>query len=275
MARTTTSRITDDFGSAASAVAWPAIFGGAFAAVATTLVLVVLGTGLGLASVSPFTENPSLTSLTIITVSWMIIVQWLSSAIGGYLAGRLRTKSTVVHTDEVFFRDTAHGFLTWVIATLFVALFMASTLTLAAGGTLAAQDDQEQSIAAANSHNQYTLDSLFRSDRQKSPNAGEVRIETARILNNGLMGDQFPDNDRAYLTYIVSREAGVGPTEASARVNRVISEAQTTRANELRAAEQARKVSSSLSVFTALSMVIGAFIASVAAAYGGRLRDSY
>ena len=48
----------------------------------------------------------------------MVAVQVISCALGGYLAGRLRTKWLNVHDHEVFFRDTAHGLLVWAVSAL-------------------------------------------------------------------------------------------------------------------------------------------------------------
>jgi len=106
--------------SSVSAVSWPAIFGGAFVAAAASLVLVALGSGLGLASVSPWRDaGASATTVAWMTAAWLIVVQWFSSGLGGYVAGRLRTKWANTHTHEVFFRDTAHGFLAWAFAMQF------------------------------------------------------------------------------------------------------------------------------------------------------------
>ena len=93
-----------------SGVAWPAIIGGVFAAVALTLILLALGSGFGLASVSPwFGFGASATTFTVMTAVWLIVTQWLASGLGGYLTGRLRTKWVGLHTHEVLFRDTANG----------------------------------------------------------------------------------------------------------------------------------------------------------------------
>jgi hypothetical protein len=112
-----------------SAASWPAIFAGAFAAIATSLVLFALGTGFGLASISPWPHSgASATTFTVMTAIWLIVVQWLSAALGGYITGRLRTKWVGTHTDEVFFRDTAHGFVTWALATVAGAAILASAV---------------------------------------------------------------------------------------------------------------------------------------------------
>jgi hypothetical protein len=90
----------------ASAVSWGAIFAGAAAAAALSLILLLLGTGLGLSSVSPWAnEGVSATALSVSTILWLTFTQLAASAMGGYLAGRLRTKWVSVHGDEVYFRD--------------------------------------------------------------------------------------------------------------------------------------------------------------------------
>ena len=98
--------------SSASALSWSAIIGGAVAAAGVTLILAALGAGLGFASLSPWSRvGASATTFAVTTAIWFVVVQWLSSAFGGYLAGRLRAKWVGIHTDEGVFRDTAHGIL--------------------------------------------------------------------------------------------------------------------------------------------------------------------
>ncbi|MER9433307.1 hypothetical protein NKI67_33615, partial [Mesorhizobium sp. M0408] len=118
--------------SASTAVSWGPIVAGAFAASTLTFILMLLGSGLGLSMVSPWSgSGASVTTFAVSTAVWLIVVQWLSSALGGYLAGRLRTKWVGIHTDEVFFRDTAHGFLAWALATLLVAGVLGTALSAA------------------------------------------------------------------------------------------------------------------------------------------------
>ena len=97
---------------------------------ALSLILLALGAGLGLSSVS-FWSNAGMSSSTIGTAAilWLILMQIMSSSMGGYLAGRLRTKWANIHTDEVYFRDTAHGFLAWALALVITAAFLAAGVT--------------------------------------------------------------------------------------------------------------------------------------------------
>ena len=119
-----------------SAVSWAAIIAGAVVAAAVSLILLALASGLGLASVSPWPNSGvSLTTFSVMTAIGLIVVQWLASGLGGYVTGRLRTKWAGTHTHEVFFRDTAHGFIMWALSTVLVATLLASaTASLVGAG---------------------------------------------------------------------------------------------------------------------------------------------
>lgn len=120
-----------------SAVSWGAIAAGAAAGAALSLILLILGVGLGLSAVSPFVNGGiSAERLGMSTIIWLSITQLLSSALGGYLAGRLRTKWVDIHNDEVYFRDTAHGFLAWAVASLATAVLLTSVIGAILGGAI-------------------------------------------------------------------------------------------------------------------------------------------
>jgi len=109
-----TTRTTDVRASALednqSAVSWAAVAAGAVAAAALTLALLAFGAGMGFSSISPWSNSGvSAETFKIGAGIYLVVMAMLSSTIGGYVAGRLRTKWTGLHTDEVAFRDTAHG----------------------------------------------------------------------------------------------------------------------------------------------------------------------
>src|SRR5450830_2072830 len=99
-------------------------------------VLLMLGVGLGLSSVSPWGHyGTKAGTFGVSTILWVTLTQLLACAMGGYLAGRLRTKWVAVHTDEVYFRDTAHGFLAWAVASLATAALLTSVIgSIVSGG---------------------------------------------------------------------------------------------------------------------------------------------
>jgi hypothetical protein len=265
-----------------SAISWAPIIGGAFAAAALTLILLALGSGFGLASVSPWPNSgASVTTFTVMTAIWLIIVQWVSSGLGGYLTGRLRTKWVGVHTHEVFFRDTAHGFLAWAVAAVIGATVLASAVSslLSGGahvaGTIAsgAAEGASQGAVQENSFASY-VDSLFRSDHPDAKASDQdVRAETARILAVGIRNGDVPASDKTYLAQLVAARTGLSQADAEKRVDDVIAKAKAAETKARQIADAARKAGAYLSIFTALSMLIGAFIAAAAAALGGRHRD--
>jgi hypothetical protein len=269
--------------STSSAVSWAAIIAGAFVAAAASLVLMALGSGLGLAAVSPWRDvGASATSFSIMTGIWLILVQWIASGLGGYLTGRLRTKWVGTHSHEVFFRDTAHGFLTWAVAMVISAgLVAAGTFAtvgagLHAAGSAASGVVQEAANASSGDTSGYRIDTLLRSGKPdaNAPTA-DLRAEVTRILATGIANGDVPAADRSYLAGLVASRAGIPQDEAQKRVDDTIAQAKAAEAKAREAADTARKAASAVSIFTALSMVIGAFIACVAAALGGRQRDEH
>jgi len=283
----------DGLGGTTAGVSWGAIIGGAVAAAGVSLVMVALGSGLGLTMVSPWShEGVALATFAVSTAVWLIVMQWVASFFGGYLTGRLRRRLDGYRSDEVFFRDTAHGFLAWALATLLVAGLMTSAVGALIGGGAqatssvlggAAQGASDPDGGLADPTG-YFADRLFR--RASVPATGALPAvspqadapaaptgEAARILVAGLAAGEVPDSDRDYLARMVAESTGLPPQEAEARVAQVITDMQTAKTEAQEAADTARKAGALLSMFAALSMVVGAFIASVAAALGGRHRD--
>jgi len=112
-----------------NAVSWQAIFAGATASAALSLILLVLGMGLGLSALSPWTGiSGTTTAITASTIVWLGLTAAAASGLGGYIAGRLRTRWPDAQRDEVYFRDTAHGFLSWAVATLLTAAVLTSVI---------------------------------------------------------------------------------------------------------------------------------------------------
>ena len=261
-----------------SAASWPSIIAGAFVAAASTVILVALGSGIGFASISPWPDRGvSVTSFAVTTAIWLIVTQWISAALGGYIAGRLRTRWMGTHPHEVFFRDTAHGFITWAVATILVVAVGASSFMNARPGREAGRMSANSAPSNANSPvSAYEIDKLFRSSNfGGAALLGDARMEAAHIAANAFAEGSFPGADRAYLIDQLSARTGTSQADAQARVDNFIAavgQAQT----KLKAQEDsARKAAAQASIYLALSMLIGAFIASVSAALGGRIRDEH
>jgi len=323
-----------------SGVSWGAILAGAAGAAALSLILLILGTGLGLSTVSPWSgQGASATAFGVSTIVWVTFTQLAASGIGGYLAGRLRTRWAAVHADEVYFRDTAHGFLAWSVATLVTAATLTSAIgaivgsgvqagAAVAGGAATTAAAGVSGVAAAAGGRRdtsdpdasgYFIDSLFRSNSDSSaampvaaaapadPAASGAAVappsdastspssppalaraphgpmgpaqsaEVGRIFANALRTGSLAADDSRYVAQRVAQQTGLAPADAEKRVSEVfgrmqarLKEAETTARD---AADQARKASSYAALWLFVSLLIGAFVASLSATYGGRQRD--
>lgn len=290
-----------------SAVSWGAIFAGAAGAAALSLILLILGTGLGLSSVSPWSDRgASATTFGVSTIVWLTFTQLAASGMGGYLAGRLRTRWVSTHTDEVYFRDTAHGFLAWAVATLVTAGLLTSAIgsilgagvnaagAVAGGAGTAAVAAAAPAAAEAskntpsNAGNGYFVDSLFRqgvapAGAASAPSAGsstdsaQSTAEAGRIFASGLEAGALPADDVHYLGQMVAQKTGLSQADAEKRVNddfaKMKAKADQAKADAKEAADKARKASAYAALWLFISLLIGAFVASFAATFGGRQRD--
>ncbi len=292
----------------ASAVAWGAILAGAAAAAALSLILLILGTGLGLSSVSPWTnQGISASTFGVSTILWVLFTQIVASAIGGYLAGRLRTRWIGVPADEVYFRDTAHGFLAWAVASLATAALLASAITSIVGSSIQVGASVAEGVgtagaatvattAMAKSDGEggpmgYFVDSLFRKDVNASSPAAvpdprdalsavaaeQARAEVARIFMNDIRTGTIPAEDLRYVGEVVALRTGLTQAVAEQRVTDTFARMQATLHEAATAAKEAadtaRKATAYASLWLFVSLLAGAFFASFVAIYGGRQRD--
>jgi hypothetical protein len=288
-----------------SGVSWPAIAAGAVAAAALALLLIAFGAGLGLSAISPWSDSGvSSTTFSVGTGIYLIIVAVMSSAIGGYLSGRLRTKWVGIHSNEVFFRDSAHGFLAWAFATLISATALASTTAYLANGAVAGITAGSAQAVRSINPSQIYVDKLFRpapaaataqtpaaapaatnNDQATAPapaetpnpqpaeasgnqpNSAQARAEILRLWTADFRnGDDLSADDRAYVAQVVAAQTGMNEADAQKRVDQVVTEAKA-------AADKARRGASHLSFWLTAALLFGAFAASLAAVEGGALRD--
>lgn len=273
---------------AGSGVSWAAVFAGGVTAAAISAILLLLGTGLGLSAMSPWPGGGvSAAGFTALAAVWLVVVQWVAALFGGYMAGRLRTKWTGLHNDEVFFRDTAHGFLAWALGTLIIA----GIVTMA--GASGAKTGAEAGAMALShqSENGYYVDELFRVNanpaaataagpalgvgQQAGPSEHDARAQAGTILAHSAVAGSVSAADNAYLAQLVAGQTGLAPADAELRVQDVVGQERAAIGKARQAADDARKAAAELAIWSFVSLLIGAFIASVAGAVGGRLRDHY
>jgi hypothetical protein len=252
-----------------SAVSWAAIAAGGGAAAGFSLFLLQLGAGIGLSVVSPWSEAPpSATGITVTVGICLVLISVMASALGGFIAGRLRVRWVGLHTDEVYFRDTAHGFLAWAFATIVSASLLASAASSVLGG--ATQGAASNPALVPNNTSYYT-DMLFRTDNPTtppaSPGAQTSNDEVGRILSRSFVGGTpLAAADRTYVAQRVAARTGLPQPEAERRVDAVVTQAKI-------AADEARKAAAKTAFWMAAALLAGALAAAFAAAEGGKLRD--
>ncbi|ALM82890.1 hypothetical protein [Bordetella sp. N] len=286
-----------------SAVSWGAVLAGAFVATATYLMLLVAGAGLGLASSSPWGgDGASAKAIGIGAIVWLVVIQIISAGLGGYIAGRLRTKWVDVHSDEVFFRDTAHGFLVWALGATVSAFLMTAGVSsaisgvanvgasAASGAGVAATSAAAAGAASSGGGNsangggmmpstQYFTDTLFRSDRPDASQGDAAKAEVGRIVATSIARGNVTPEDKTYVARVISNQTGVDQATAEKRIDDTINRAKQTadqaKQKALEAADAARKAAAGFALWAFISMLIGAFSSTYAATRGGRTRDSW
>ncbi|MEX0144242.1 hypothetical protein MRBLMS1_005159 [Massilia sp. LMS1-1-1.1] len=289
-------------------VSWGAVLAGAAAAAALSFILLILGVGLGLSSVSPWSFNA--TAIGVSTIAWLAFMQLAASGIGGYMAGRLRVKWSAIHTDEVHFRDTAHGLLAWAVATLITVAVMAGGTravlsgaidagsgvaaavapAAAAGAGAAGAAGAQQGEGGGTNPLDYFSDMLLRAPAvpattttgtlavpTANASTADQRMETGRIFATSLSAGSLAADDRAYLGQVVASRTGLTQAEAEARVDavygRAAKAAADAKARAQQAADTARKAGAHTALWMFVALLLGAFVASLAATFGGRQRD--
>jgi hypothetical protein len=276
-----------------SGVSWRAVLAGATAAAALSLLLVILGFGLGLSSVSPWSY--SVAAIGTSTILWLAFTQIAASGVGGYLAGALRVKWGNLHVDEVHFRDTAHGLLAWAVAALVTAALLGGVVkgvlggvaevgASAAGAAIPAASAYAGAGMTRNTNDSagssmgYFTDMLLRTDQGTADATSDTaHSEVNTILLSNIRSGQLSREDRTYLAQIVAKRTGLTQAEAATRVDGIY--ARLTRAltdakeAAKQAADKARRAAAYSALWMFVALLIGAFVASLAATFGGRKRD--
>jgi hypothetical protein len=257
-----------------STTSWGAIAAGAVVACAITLFITALGVGGGLAMVSPWSgEGVSATTFKWTAGLALVCAALISSGLGGYITGRLRHGWDDIHTDERYFRDTAHGLVTWAFATLLTVSVLAGAgthlLAAASTGAIPAAGAGAAQAASSSSGNDIYVDRLLRSNMpNQNASAADTRAELVRVLAPiTRRGGQISQEDRTYMAQVVAARTGLSQDEAQKRVDQTIAQAKE-------AADKARKAALAAGLWSAVALLAGALAAAFAATEGGKMRNT-
>lgn len=271
-------------------VSWGAVLAGAVASAAMSLILLILGFGLGLSVISPWADaGISAAAIGISTIVWLTFTQITASGLGGYLAGRLRVKWTDLHHDEVYFRDTAHGLVSWAVSTLVAVVLVTSSIgfVLSAGANATAKitGGVAESVASDlgemdSETSDYLINTLLRSeDRVGDTSDADIRSELSSILFRDLMNSDISNEDTEYAARLVAEYTGLSQQQAEVRVTQIIERARQTAVDvevaTLEAVEAARESAAYTALWLFISLLCGAFAAGLMAVAGGRQRDAH
>ena len=248
-------------------VDWAAVFGAASIATASALLLAGVGAALGLAMVSPWSDNPSATAVGLAAAAWSAIVTLYAGGVGGYLAGRLRKPADDATRDEVSFRDGANGLVVWAVGSLAATMLLACVVMMASRAAVDAASTVGSSGVA-----DYYIGRALQSDAtatgtQDSEARGlQARADLGRIVARSVSGATLQQEDRAYMGRIIARNTGLPEAEAEARVDKLLSDAKV-------AADTARKTTALAASWTAIVTLLAAVLAWYMATIGGAHRD--
>ncbi len=251
-------------------VQWGPVFAGALAAAALASVLHTFAGAIGLAvsSTAPTWRDASI-ALWILSGLYLVLVALAAYGLGGYVAGRLRSRLAPASADEIEFRDGVHGLLVWSLATLLTAtllVFAASAATRLAAPS-AGPIGPATSVAGENII-AFDLDRLLRGERrQGDADVAYTRAEAARILLTASSHAGVNAEDRAYLTRLVAARTGLGQPDAERRVDTAIARAKDNIA-------RARRSTVILAFMAGAAALLGAAAAWFAAGVGGQHRDN-
>ncbi|MBY0409093.1 MAG: hypothetical protein K2Q97_02955, partial [Burkholderiaceae bacterium] len=251
-------------------------------------------------------EGIDATTFGWVAAVWLTLSSVAASGVGGYLAGRLRTKATGLHTQEAYFRDTAHGFLAWAVATLAAVVIVSSAVgsavssgvkvgasLLGAASSTAVVAGSAGAMATGGNESPtgpmgYFVGSLFRTPTDSAavapvtleapgPKPAPPVAEVAQVFTNALRTGSLPQDDAAYVARLIAQHTGVAQDVAQKRVSDAFTKVQTTieeaKQQTKAAADTARKATAYGSLWMVFSLLVGAFVASICATQGGRRRD--
>ena len=182
----------------------------------------------------------------------------------------MRARWVGVHSDEVYFRDTAHGFIAWAFASVIGAVLLATPATSLVGGGVSALGQGAATATTRSGPMDTYVDTLLRPDAppaQAQNGSGDSRAEMARLFTSSFRnGGELKPNDRTYVSKVVAAQTGLSQADADKRVNDTVTQIKAD-------TDAARKATAQLAFWVTASLLLGAFCASLAATEGGGLRD--
>lgn len=275
-----------------SSIDWPAAFAAVVISAATLCVLTAFGAAIGFASVSPWSPNPSASTLVVGTAAWFALIILYAGGQGGYIVGRLRRPLSDVTRDEQSTRDGINGLVVWALGLILSSVLAAYVFTQSVSKVAdvtaqavgpALSETVKQATGRATDFASYYVDRALRTgavpaDNKNPPAATEdVRPQITQLLLRSLDGT-LSQEDRKYLEQVVAQRTGLSEADAKTRVDQMINDGsaayQKAVTDAKTVAEQARKAAIETTTWFAIVSMLAGLLSWFAAEIGGRHRDA-
>jgi len=167
---------------------WRAVSGASVVAVATTITLLILGSGIGLALTPRQGIQPSYLTLGAI---FFLCSEAFGLAVGGHVVGRLIGPALETANEENF-RAGAHGLAVWALSIVITLLLVAATGSVAGKATVdlgVLFGSIRDGVGTDADQTSYLVDVLFRPDAHA--NAAHASLDFAQFaqVTNGTASD--------------------------------------------------------------------------------------
>jgi hypothetical protein len=271
-----------------ASVDWCAVIAAVVISAASLSVLTAFGVAIGFASVSPWTSNPSATTLVVGAAAWFALSAIYAGAVGGYIVGRIRRPSFEATPEGLNTEDGIHGLAAWGLGLLLSGFLAASVFTSAAGKVAdvtaqAAGPTIAETVKGAGSKASdflsYYVDRALRPGSAAPPagnSSEDVRPELTRLLTRALSGN-LSDDDRAYVAHVIAQRTGLSDADAKTRADQMINDAKAAYQKAIdqakAAANAARKATIESTTWFAIVTLLAAMMSWYAAVIGGRHRE--
>ena len=292
-------------------VSWGAIIAGTVVALAVQVLLMLLGTAIGMATINPASEANPMDGIATGGLVWWTISSIIAMFIGGWVSGRLSNGNP---KDGLM-----HGVMVWALSTLLITTAMGRVVTgvgtlighgLALGTTAAvtaaaSNDDDSNDTLRKNGFNldniRQQAETLLRQTgkpelqpenlQAKAENAADTTAATAQANANTTPAQQNANVDQLLQNLFREGQDTVQAIDREAMVNVLVARGQTqaeaertvdgwigtyqTARQQIKAAEAKARQAADQAAEAAAKAALWAFIASllgaIAAAIGGRM----
>lgn len=260
-------------------VSWGAIFAGVVIAVATQLLLAILGTGIGLSMVDPVEgTTPGVAGFGIGAGVYWLVTTVVALGAGGYAAARL---SGVVERFDAL----VHGLVVWGV-TLILTLYL---LTSAVGGliggafrtvgavagaassTVGAAAPGVARVAGVDGEDVRSQASAYLADAPGDParmTPEQAQTAVARQLPALARGGAAGARAESRIVDIVAAQRKISRSEAQAQVARAKADVVATKDDAVRTARSATDAAAGAAASTSFILVLALLAGAGAAAFG-------